>query len=79
MERQEGLAKLGGLLSQPSFRRAFRENAQKALQDNRVGGVDQAVIDILLDLSPEELRVLAWVKDQMVAAQVPLEHRAEMV
>lgn len=85
-EMEEGslldeLAKLGSLLDEASFRRAFVQDPQLAMDAAGIDAsqISQDVIDSLAELSPAELRVLTHVKAALENAGIDLGIRAYMV
>jgi hypothetical protein len=74
-------AKLAELLRDPKQRKAFWIDPEGALEKAGVkpGDVPESVLEILRDLSYEELRVLARVNARLDEAGVSQADKAEMV
>ena len=77
----EAVGALAESLKDPQFRRAFAADPEGALaqQDIPRAEIDAQVLEVLGDLSPQELAVLARVRKTLVDAGVPPHIRAEMV
>lgn len=75
------LIKLGQMLSDPAFRKAFWENPDSACDTNGVAQseIPADVWNLMIDLTPEELRALSWVKKSLFDAGVSPEGAQEMV
>ena len=55
---RQALDRLAGLLLFPD---RFRENPRAILEEYGLGAIPEEVVDTLVDMSPDELRVLAQV------------------
>jgi hypothetical protein len=80
-ESAAGLIKLGQMLSDPAFRKSFWKNPDDACDKFGLikDDIPANVYKVLIDLTPEELRALAWVKESLKDAGVPPDGAQEMV
>ena len=75
------LVRLGGLLSDPFFRKAFAANPAAALAAQGIAqnSLPVAVLEVLAGLSHEELRALSRVKNALELEHASTHERLEMV
>lgn len=75
----QGLRQLAARLQDPSFRTAFANDPQAALTQAGIAAIPGDILDVLGDLSPQELAVLIRVRRVLEAGNVPDDISAEMV
>jgi hypothetical protein len=77
----EGLSLLARSLQDPFFRKAFATDPEAALSQAGISRetIPPDILEVLIDLSPEELAALARVKKVLQAGNVPYEVILEMV